>query len=110
MICKFIKNSCAVFSDDCLKPVRVIGSSIYQLKIVKRLLKLMLITYSTVLLLQLYYFFQTPNIEDLLKYGPLYLQMCYVIFTKRCYNRIYESISGGLCFHRYFAQKPYCGK
>jgi hypothetical protein len=49
-----------IFSDDCLKLVRVIGSDIYQLKFVKQLLKLTLIAYLTLLFLQLYYFFQTP--------------------------------------------------
>jgi hypothetical protein len=78
-----------MFSDDCLKPVRVIGSSIYQFKFVKYLLKLTLITHSTMLLLQLYYFLQAPNMEDLIKYGLLFLQLCYVIFTKRYNNQIY---------------------
>jgi ABC-type multidrug transport system fused ATPase/permease subunit len=50
----------AIFSDDCLKLVRVIGSDIYQFKFVKQLLKLTLIAYLTLLFLQLYYFFQTP--------------------------------------------------
>jgi ABC-type multidrug transport system fused ATPase/permease subunit len=49
-----------IFSDDCLKLVRVIGSDIYQFKFVKQLLKLTLIAYLTLLFLQLYYFFQTP--------------------------------------------------
>ncbi|CAH1380181.1 unnamed protein product, partial [Tenebrio molitor] len=66
---------------DCLKLVRVIGSDIYQLKFVKQLLKLTLIAYLILLLLQLYYFFQTPNVEDLIKYGPLFLQMCSAVFT-----------------------------
>ncbi|KAJ3620126.1 hypothetical protein MTP99_004115 [Tenebrio molitor] len=65
---------------DCLKLVRVIGSDIYQFKFVKQLLKLTLIAYLTLLLLQLYYFFQTPNVEDLIKYGPLFLQMCFAVF------------------------------
>ncbi|KAJ3620153.1 hypothetical protein MTP99_004140 [Tenebrio molitor] len=66
---------------DCLKPLRVIGSSIYQFTFVKRLLKLTLITHSTLLLLRLYYFFQTPNIEDLIKYGPLFLLTCFANFA-----------------------------
>ncbi|XP_068900444.1 uncharacterized protein [Tenebrio molitor] len=66
---------------DCLKPVRMIGSSIYQFKFVKYLLKLTLITHSTMLLLQLYYFLQAPNMEDLIKYGLLFLQLCYTSFA-----------------------------
>jgi hypothetical protein len=66
---------------DCLKVVRVIGSDIYQFKFVKLLLKLTLIAYLTLLLLQLYYFFQTPSVEDLIKYGPLFLQMCSAVFA-----------------------------
>ncbi|KAJ3620118.1 hypothetical protein MTP99_004108 [Tenebrio molitor] len=66
---------------DYLKLVRVIGSDIYQFKFVKQLLKLTLIAYLILLLLQLYYFFQTPNVEDLIRYGPLFFQMCFVSFA-----------------------------
>jgi hypothetical protein len=96
-----------MFSDDCLKVVRVIGSDIYQFKFVKLLLKLTLIAYLTLLLLQLYYFFQTPSMEDLIKYGPLFLQMCSVICTDQCLTCMQEMISGRLCIRRSLGQKPY---
>jgi hypothetical protein len=111
MNCKFIKNdlinSSGIFSDDCLKLVRVIGSDIYQLKFVKQLLKLTLIAYLILLLLQLYYFFQTPNVEDLIKYGPLFLQMCSVICTNQCLTCMQEMISGRLYIRYSLGQKPY---
>jgi hypothetical protein len=75
----------------------VIGSDIYQIKFVKQLLKLTLIAYLTLLLLQLYYFFQTPNLEDLIKYGPLFLQMCFVICPDQYHSCMQEMISGFLC-------------
>jgi hypothetical protein len=95
-----------MFSDDCLKLVRVIGSDIYQFKFVKLLLKLTFIVYLTLLLLQLYYFFQTPSMEDLIKYGPLFLQMCFVICPDQYHTCMQEMISGRLCVRRSLGQKP----
>jgi hypothetical protein len=59
-----------------------VGGNIFRCRFVKFVVKLTLCLYSFLLLSQTYYFALAPNADQLIQYGPLFFQMCYVKFFK----------------------------
>ncbi|KAJ3619268.1 hypothetical protein MTP99_004964 [Tenebrio molitor] len=71
-----------LLNDDFLWVVRIVGGKIFHCGVVKFMIKLTLCLYSFLLLAQTYYFVLAPNADQLIQYGPLFFQMCYVKFFK----------------------------
>ncbi|XP_068905194.1 uncharacterized protein [Tenebrio molitor] len=71
-----------LLNDDVLWVVRILGGKIFQCGVVKFVIKLTLSLYSFLLLAQTYFFVFAPDADQLIQYGPLFFQMCYVNFFK----------------------------
>jgi hypothetical protein len=62
--------------------VRIVGGKMFRCGVVKFVIKLTLSLYSFLLLAQTYFFVLAPDADQLIQYGPLFFQMCYVNFFK----------------------------
>ncbi|KAH0815120.1 hypothetical protein GEV33_007671 [Tenebrio molitor] len=84
-----------LLNDDFLWVVRIMGGNIFRCRFVKFVVKLTLCLYSFLLLSQTYYFALAPNADQLIRYGPLFFQMCYAtlgMFVVLLRNRMIEDV------------------